>query len=75
MENSEFKMETMEFRGYVKRALEEIDDNLENIHRDMKKNNRLINSIQLKVAGISATVAILVTIVTMLLKNVIFNGG
>jgi len=74
-ENSDFKMNTMEFRGYVTRALEDICNNVNEVKKDVRTNTKIINKLQLRVAGVAATVALLVTIVCMILKDVLFNGG
>jgi len=74
-ENDETKMKAAEWRGYVKRALEDIDKSLTGLQGEVKATNKVMGNLKAKVGGIGALVAFVITLVTLLLKNVIFNGG
>jgi len=66
----EWRMKQMEWRGYTLKALEDMNDELKEIKTQLKETNAKIDrignnlqKIQIKVAGIGATVAILVSFI------------
>ena len=71
--NSDFKMKTAEWQGYVKRALEDIACSQKEIKRRLEKLETRITGVQVKVGAIGGTVALVVTIVTLLLKHFLFG--
>jgi len=82
--NSDFKMKTAEWRGYVKRALEDIGEAQKEMKEEFKQGQQEIKyrleklenrmtGVQVKVGAIGGTVALVVTIVTLLLKHFLFG--
>jgi len=66
----EWRLKQMEWRGYTVKALEDMNNELKEIKHELKDTNKKIDRlnnalgrVQIKVAGIGATVAILVSII------------
>lgn len=77
VDEEQFKDKTTEWRGYTLRALEDINRELGEVKTELKAcntkidelNNRL-TGVQIKMAGISATVSIMVSIVLWFITKV-----
>lgn len=79
--NTEFKMTTAKFQGYVTRALEdndtsheEIKDTMKDIGEKIDKVHSRITRVQVKVAIFGGAAGLIVSLVFFLLKLAI-NGG
>lgn len=57
-----FKFKITEWRGYVVRALEDIDKDIDEIKTKLDNLNKRINYLQIKVATIGASVAVLISL-------------
>lgn len=71
--NSEksFRDKMNEWRGYVLRALEDIDTDLKVLYRKYEAVDKRINNLYLKVAGLGAVVGILSSLIFGLAKDAI----
>ena len=66
---SEMDMNTAEWKGYVKRALESIDKKLVGIDDKMDVLDTCVNKMKVKVAAIGGTVSLVVTLFVLLLAK------
>ena len=72
-DNGSFKLKISEWRGYVARALEDIDKRTEQIDRRLVNIEKGMTHLRVKLVGIGATVSFLVTVVILLLKEAIIK--
>lgn len=68
---SNLDAETLEWKGYVKRALESIDKKLVSIDTKMDTLDECVNRMKLKVATIGGAVSLTVTIIALLVRELI----
>ena len=61
--NNAQRLKSADWQGYVRRALEGFGDDLAEIKGDVKDLNKRVTTIQIKVAGIGAVVALIVTLI------------
>jgi len=69
-----FRDKMNEWRGYVLRALEDIDKDLKTLFKLHAELDKKINNLYLKVAGIGAVVGILSSLVFGILRDVIIKA-
>jgi len=69
-----FRDKMNEWRGYVLRALEDIDKDLKTLFKLHAELDKRINNLYLKVAGIGAVVGILSSLVFGILRDVIIKA-
>ena len=69
-----FRDKMTEWRGYVLRALEDIDKDLKTLFKLHAELDKRINNLYLKVAGIGAVVGILSSLVFGILRDVIIKA-
>ena len=78
----EREMKLSEWRGYMKKAVEDINDDVKDLKHDFNKDIKELKDAleeirraqvaqQMKVAGISSGLALVITIVTILISNAI----
>lgn len=60
-----------QFQGYIQRAVEDIDRNLEELNEKITGCSRQIASLRWKVAGIGGTVAVVVSLIMTFIRNLI----
>lgn len=60
-----------QFQGYIQRAVEDIDQNLEELNKKISTCSTQINNIKWKVAGIGGTTAVIVSVLMSLLGGFI----
>ena len=63
--------EGLEWRGYVRRALEGIDKQLCSINKQIQALDKGVNGMKVRVATIGGTVSLVVTILVLLLSKII----
>ena len=63
------RLKSTDWQGYVRRALEGFGTDLQEIKSDVKDLNKRVTNIQVKVAGIGATIALIVTLVINLVMK------
>ena len=71
--NSQFKMKTSEWQGYVRRALEDICERQKVLEKKIEHLDTRLTNVQIKVASIGGVAGFLVSIITILLKELIFR--
>ena len=69
-----FRDKMNEWRGYVLRALEDIDKDLKTLFKLHGELDKRINNLYLKVAGIGAVVGILSSLVFGILRDMILKA-
>lgn len=60
-----------EFKGYVTRALENIDTTLKSVDKKMDVLDRCVNGMKVRVAAIGGTISLVVTVLVLLLSKII----
>lgn len=70
---SDVDIDNIEWRGYVKRALESIDKKLVKIDDKMDSLDECVNGMKLKMAAIGGTVSLVVTILVIILKELLLK--
>lgn len=58
-----FKMKVAEWRGYVKRALEDLNNEMQSIQKKLDKVDNNVNGLYMKVAALGGTVAIITSLI------------
>lgn len=66
---SDIELNTAEWKGYVKRALESIDKQLRDIDVKMDLLDSCVNGMKIRVAAIGGTISLVVTVVILLLTK------
>lgn len=66
---SDIELNTAEWKGYVKRALESIDKQLGDIDGKMDLLDSCVNGMKIRVAAIGGTISLVVTVVILLLTK------
>ena len=69
--NNNFKMKSAEWQGYLKGILEGMKGDMKEIKSDIKSLNKRVTNIQIKVAGIGASVSLLTTLLIFLIKELL----
>ncbi len=71
--NESNRFKTGEFQGMVKTKLENIAESMKELKADVNILKRKVDNNRLKIAGIGATVSFIVTLLTLLIKEIITN--
>jgi len=66
-----FKLDAKEFEGYTRATLEHIKGQLVNIDATVEKFEKCVTGLKIKMAAIGGTVSLLITIVTLLVKELV----
>jgi len=66
-----FRLSTAEWKGYVKGSLENIYDDIKEIKKKVDRINQRVTNLQLKMAGIGATVSLIVSLLFLLAKELL----
>lgn len=68
--NNEWKIKQAEWRGYVAKSLEDLDEKVDKIDKKVDKLADCVSNMQIKMAGIGAASGLIVTIVLKLFLGV-----
>ena len=63
--------EAAEWKGYVKRALEDIDSGLKDLDEKVEDIRKCVNNNKVRIAAISGTVSLIVTLIVFLVKDML----
>jgi len=70
-QNNGFKLDAKEFEGYTRATLEHIKIQLGSIDAKVEKFEKCVTGLKVKMATIGGVVSLLVTIMTLLIKEMI----
>ena len=70
-QNNGFKLDAKEFEGYTRATLEHIKAQLVSIDAKVEKFEKCVTGLKVKMATIGGVVSLLVTIMTLLIKEMI----
>lgn len=71
VEVSEVELNSAEWKGYVKRALESMDKKLDKMDTKMDVLDACVDKMKVRVACIGGTISLIVTILVLLLDNLL----
>lgn len=68
---SNLDAETLEWKGYVKRALESIDKKLVSIDTKMDTLDECVSNLRIKTAALAGTISLAVSIIVIVVKSLL----
>ena len=70
-ENNNFKMKSADWQGYMRRAVEDMGQDVKEIKKSISDLNKQMTKIKVKVASIGAGVSLVTTILIFLIKELL----
>ena len=69
--NNNFKMKSADWQGYVRRALEDIEQDVGGVKKSVDNLNKQMTKVKVKVAGIGAGISLITTILIFLIRELL----
>ena len=69
--NNNFKMKSADWQGYVRRALEDMGQDVGGVKKSVDNLNKQMTKVKVKVAGIGAGVSLITTILIFLIRELL----
>ena len=69
--NNNFKMKSADWQGYVRRALEDIEQDVGGVKKSVDNLNKQMIKVKVKVAGIGAGISLITTILIFLIRELL----